>query len=283
MRAIVAAVVLLCAGCGGMFLYPSSVKRQDPSHFGLRHDEVFLVTPAGDRLAAWLLHADRPRGTILYLHGNAENISTFLSAVHWLPARGYSVFMLEYRGYGPSDGEATLANLHEDAAVAIDHLLASGTAERTPLFLFGHSLGGAIALEAAARHPRRSELRAVIADSAFSGYRRIAREKLAAGWLTWPLQWPLAFLFPDDWNPERAIARLGPVPVLLIHGEVDEVVPYAHALRLRAAAGGGAELWTVPGGRHIDALSRPAYRHRLVEYLDERLATKSIKPKGDTR
>lgn len=279
MRRALLAVLLLCSGCGGMFLYPSSVKVQDPSQYGLRYSEVFLDTPGGDRLAAWRLHAEHPRGTILYLHGNAENISTFLSAVQWLPARGYDVFMLEYRGYGPSEGEATLDNLHEDAALAIDHLLADGA---RPLILFGHSLGGAIALEAAAAHPRGRELRAVVADSAFSGYRRIAREKLASGWLTWPLQWPLSLLFPDDRSPERAIARLAPVRVLLIHGEADEVVPYSHALRLAAAAP-ATELWTVPGGRHIDALTRPGYRDRLVAWLDARSATKSKESKGETR
>ena len=265
-RVLALAGSLLAAACTNVFLQPGHMEVWHPQRVGLAWEDVWLPAPDGARLHGWYLPAAAPsRGTVLHFHGNAENITTFLGAVHWLPAAGYNVLLVDYRGYGRSEGAATVDSVHEDARVALDAALA----RPGPLFVFGQSLGGSVAVHAVAHHPERARVKAVISEGAFSSYRRIARETMHRIWLTWPLQWPLSFLFSDRYAAEDAAAALAPVPLLVVHGADDIVVPPHHARRLFEAAREPRELWIVPGG-HVAAFTVPANRERLLAYLAAR-------------
>ncbi|MGH8481490.1 MAG: alpha/beta hydrolase, partial [Nevskiaceae bacterium] len=210
------ALALLAAGCTQLFLHPGKMQVLHPQKLGLAYEDVWLEAPDGAKLHGWYLHPEAlPRGTVLHLHGNAENISTFIAAVHWLPAHGYGVLLVDYRGYGRSEGVAIIDTVHEDARLALDHALA----RPGPLFVFGQSLGGSAAVHAVARHPQRTRVAAVITEGAYASYRRIARQKMNQVWFTWPLQWPLSFLFSDRYAAEKSAAVLAPVPLLVVHGE----------------------------------------------------------------
>ena len=226
-------ILLLCAalgGCTSQCLQPDRKPYFAGQALGTAVEDVWIATPQGPRLHALLLPAQTaPRATVLFLHGNAENVSSHVRAVTWLPAQGYSVLALDYRGYGRSEGFASIDTAHADAELALRWLLAR---DRGPVIVYGQSLGGAIALNLVARTDdadARTRLRAVIADSAFASYRGIAREKLDQSWLTWPLQWPLSLLISNAWSPIDVIGRISPIPLLLIHGERDVVVPPQHA------------------------------------------------------
>jgi fermentation-respiration switch protein FrsA (DUF1100 family) len=263
-RRLAALLFALCAsGCTQIFLQPGHMQVYHPQQVGLAWEDVWLPAPDGARIHGWYLPAPAPaRGTVLHFHGNAENITTFLGAVHWLPAAGYNVLLVDYRGYGRSEGVATVDGVHEDARIAIDAALA----RPGPLFVFGQSLGGSIAIHAVAHHPERARIKAVISEGAFSGYRRIAREKMGALWLTWPFQWPASFLFSDRYAAEDSAAALAPVPLLVVHGADDIVVPPSHAQRLYDAAREPRELWLVPG-KHVAAFTTQENRERLLAYL----------------
>lgn len=264
MRAAAVALALLAAGCTQLFLHPGRMQVLHPEKLGLRYEDVWLPAPGGEQLHAWWLPAAGPaRGTVLHLHGNAENITTFIAAVHWLPAEGYNVLLVDYRGYGRSGGVATIDTVHEDARLALDHALA----RPGPLFVFGQSLGGSAAIHTVAHHPRRERVAAVVTEGVYASYRRIAREKMDQLWFTWPLQWPLSFLFSDRYAAERAVAGLAPVPLLVVHGGEDPVVPPAHARRLFEAAREPRELWIVPGSGHVDAFTRAENRAALLAFL----------------
>lgn len=270
MRTTLLAAALLLGGCSQLFLHPNQEQVLHPEKLGLRYEDVWLTAPDGAKLHGWYLPAENARGSVLHLHGNAENISTFIAAVHWLPARGYNVLLVDYRGYGRSEGYATVDNVHEDAALALQYLL--DRPGGGPVAVFGQSLGGSAAIYAVAHAPDPARIGAVIAEGAFSSYSRIAREKMNRFWLTWPLQWPLSLLFSDRYAAQDAVARLGSVPLLQIYGERDEVVPPSHARILSEAARGPRELWMVPGGRHVDTFTRAPgreeNRERLTRYLD---------------
>ena len=268
MRIALLLVALLLGACTQLFLHPNREQVLHPEKMGLAYEDVRLPMGEGRHLHGWFLPAKAPRGTILHLHGNAENISTFISLVHWLPARGYNVFLLDYRGYGRSDGVATIPDVHVDAQNALQYLVERGGPGSERLVVLGQSLGGSVGIYAVAHSAQRERVKAVISEGAFSGYSRIAREKMDSLWLTWPLQWPLSLLFSDEYSAEQALPRLGQVPLLVIHGTADKVVPYSHAQRLAGAAPGPHELWTVEGGAHVDALTRTEWRERLLRYLD---------------
>src|SRR5690606_31944598 len=110
------------------------------------------------------------------------------------------------------------------------------------------------------------DIRALVVESAFSSPRAIAQEKLAGFWLTWPFQWLPRLTLSDAYSPLGAVARVSPIPLLLVHGEEDDIVPIAHAERLYEAAPEPKELWRVPGG-HIQAFRTEPMRHRLVTWL----------------
>lgn len=273
---LIAALVLVpvaLAGCTGLFFQPMRQQILSPDQLGLRWRDVWLETVDDVRLHAWFLPAARPgfataRGTVLYLHGNAENISTHIGSVGWMPAEGLNVLLPDYRGYGLSEGTPSLAGLHRDAEAALAAVFGLPEVDADRVVVFGQSLGGSLAISALAASPAEEKVRALIVEGTFASYRRIARDVLDRAWLTWAFQWPLSFLVDDRFRPEEDIARIAPTPVLIIQGENDQAVPPAHAHALYAAAAEPKALWMVPDAGHIAALQRPAWRHRLIGYLE---------------
>jgi len=261
------AALLLC-GCTHVFFQPMRGHVLTPAQGGLRYEDVHFASADGTRLHAWFLPAQgKPEGTIFFLHGNAENISTHIGSVYWLPARGFNVFLLDYRGYGLSEGAPFIAGVQEDIDAGLQALLARPEVDRKRIVLFGQSLGGALATYYVAHTPRREDIRALVIESTFASYRDIAREKLASFWLTWPLQIPLSWTVDDDYSPVDAIGRASPIPVLIIHGDEDNIVPVGNGRRLYEAAKAPKEFWLVPGGRHIAAMGQTELRERFVAYL----------------
>lgn len=264
------AMLVLClalAGCSSVFLYPDRVQYFPNRSLETAVDDVWIEAPDASRLHALYLRApEKPRAAVLFLHGNAENLSSHIHAVGWLPAQGHSVLALDYRGFGRSQGKASVPAAHEDAETALAWL--ANHEPKLPLIVYGQSLGGSIALRLVALTPRRERVAAVVAESPFSSYRRVAREKLGQLWLTWPLQWPLSLLISDRDSAIDIVDRISPVPLLLIHGQRDVIVDASHSQRLFAAAGEPKQLWLVPEGRHIDATRREAGRTRMLDFLN---------------
>src|SRR6185295_19270284 len=114
-------------------------------------------------------------------------------------------------------------------------------------------------------------LKALVVDSAFSSHRDITREKLATFWGTWLFQYPLSWTVTDEYSPLAAIEQIAPLPLLLVHGERDVIIPPEHSKRLFAAAGEPKELWLVPDVGHIGAFQRSDMRERFVAYLQQHL------------
>lgn len=252
-----------------MFLYPDRAQYLPNRALGTPAEDVWIDAPGGETLHALYLPAQGgTRATLLYLHGNAENLSSHVHAVSWLPAQGYAVLALDYRGFGRSQGQASIASAHEDAQAALAWLAARDPGSTGPLIVYGQSLGGSVAIRLAAGAAARERVAAVIADSAFSSYRGIAREKLAQLWLTWPLQWPLSLLVSDHYSALEVVDRISPIPLLLIHGERDAVVDAGHSRRLYEAAREPRQLWLIPDGQHTDATRRSEQRTRFLEFLN---------------
>jgi fermentation-respiration switch protein FrsA (DUF1100 family) len=269
LRAVVLVLLLAAtAGCAGMFFLPHRGHVLTPERIGLNYEDVYFESRDGVRLHAWFLPAQGEAvATVLHLHGNAENISTHIGSVYWMPARGFNVFLLDYRGYGLSLGSPSVEGALEDVDSAMQALLARGDVDRSRIVVFGQSLGGALAIHYVAHSPYRQFVRALIVESAFSSYREIAREKLAAFWLTWPLQYPLSWTVSDDYSPLRAVGQISPIPLLILHGDKDPIVPLHHGQRLYEAAHEPKALWVVPGGGHTEAMRHDALRDRLAAYI----------------
>ncbi len=261
-------VIFLVSGCTRTFFQPERALIQTPERAGLRYETVKLRAADGVDLLTWFLPArGTPQATVLFLHGNAENISTHFFNVAWMPGEGFNVLALDYRGYGGSGGTPSLAGVQLDIDAALEALLERPDVDRRRIVLFGQSLGGALAIHYAARGKQRGALRAVIADSTFADYRAIVKEKLAGFFLTWPFQWLPALTVDNDYAPLASVRAVSPLPLLLIHGERDGIVPIHHSKRLYDAATEPRELWLVPEAGHIQSVGDPALRRRLTEFI----------------
>ena len=265
---LVALLALMLAGCiERMFFYPDAVTYTSPAQQGVRAEDVSVVSADGSRLHGWFMPAvGRPKATVLHLHGNAANISNHLPLVSWLPARGYNVLMIDYRGFGRSEGKPSLDGIVDDAAAALTYLRTRTDVDPTRVVVLGQSIGGATALRLLARDAKG--VRIAIIDSAFASYRGIARDATAGGPLA-PIAALTAGVLPGpDKDPITALKSIR-IPLIFVHGKRDSVIDAVNSERLHAVAT-GSQHWSVPDAMHIMALAQPgSWRETLVQAMDE--------------
>ena len=266
-------LILLFSGCSSLFFYPQKQLHDNPVAQLFFPEDIYFKTTDGLTLHGWFFQAAKrdARATILVLHGNAENLSTHVNGVLWLVKEGFNLFIFDYRGYGRSQGKPSIKGVHVDAEAALKTLLSLPNMDKEQIIVLGQSIGGAIAVYTVANTPYKDRISALVIDSAFSSYRLIAREKLAQVFITWPFQYPLSLFFNDDYSPVKCIKRVSPVPLLIIHGEQDPVVPVHHGQMLYDAALQPKAFWktTIPG--HIRSFADEGVRERLVGYLNEHI------------
>lgn len=269
-------LTVLFSSCTQLFFQPHSFLIDTPERHGIKYQIENFQAADGTSLNAWFLpaqdksgnnHGGKAKATVLFLHGNAENISTHFRNIAWLPAEGFNVLALDYRGYGASEGTPSLAGMQLDIDATMRHLLAHEGVDPNQIIILGQSLGGALAIYYAAHNAYRTNIRAVVIDSAFFDYRQIAKEKLALSYITWPFQWLPWLTVNDDYSPADSVAAISPLPLLLIHGDQDVVVPTHNSQQLFERAKEPKELWIVPGAGHTQSLENEAVRKRLIEYL----------------
>jgi fermentation-respiration switch protein FrsA (DUF1100 family) len=255
---------------GQMFYYPDRTSYGTPADDGLEYEEVVFPSQDGTKLSGWFIPAIGPaQGTILHLHGNAENMTSHFSFVSWLPAAGFNLFVFDYRGYGKSDGRPDRRGLYEDSRAALAYLRSRRDLDPDRLLLFGQSLGGAQAITVVGSGERQG-VRAVVVDSTFFSYRTIVADKIAAMPLLALFKVPLAqIVISNDLSPADYIAGIAPIPLLLLHGSDDEVIPFRHAELLLAQAKEPKSLWRIEGSSHTEALiaADSPYRRKLLEFF----------------
>ena len=256
------------SACTQVFFQPHHQIIDTPTRVGVSYENETIQAQDGTKLNAWFLPASGDaKGTVLFLHGNAENISTHFHSVAWLPAQGYNVLALDYRGYGASDGLPTLAGAQQDIDAALKHLLTHKNVDSSRIVIFGQSLGGAFAIFYTAHSTYRANIRGLISDSAFSDYRKIARDNLAKFALTWPLQWLPWLLIDNDYTPIDSVAKISPIPLFVIHGNNDQAINMKHGQRLYEQANQPKELMIVKNAGHIQSLASAEVRVRFLDFL----------------
>lgn len=258
----------LCASCTNMFFQPSREFAQIPFPDDVKVEDVW-IRGTHNTLHSWLISPrDKDcRAIILFFHGNAENISTHSHGVAWLAPHGYCVLAPDYQGYGKSAGEPDIDVINKDAGIILDQAIARAESIRKPLIVFGQSLGGAIAIHAVATSPQKSEISGLIIESSFYSYRKIAREKMAEYWLTWIVQPLVPLLVTDRYSPDHWIKDVSPVPLLVMHGENDRIVPIHHGQSIYENAGAPKEFWKTSSAGHISSFNDPAIRRKFLQYL----------------
>jgi len=211
----------------------------NPASRGLRLEEVWIATEDGLRLNAWFLRAPSSPKVLLMFHGNAENIGYGLGRLRVLARLGVNVLALDYRGYGKSEGSPDEAGIYRDAEGAYRYLTEVQRFQPKNLVVYGQSLGGAVAIDLASRHPCGG----LIVESSFTSGREMARRAFRI-----PL---LEYVVKSRFDSLAKIKNVRS-PILIIHGTRDEVVPFAMGQRLYQAAPEPKTFLPVEGARHND-------------------------------
>ena len=237
--------------------YPTRQLTEDPSTLGLPYQDVYLLTEDGIRIHGWFVPQPNAPYTFLILHGNGGNISHRLGWIQMLRDLEANVLIVDYRGYGRSEGKPFEKGLYRDALAAYQWLSKEHIVERTKVILMGESLGGAVAVELAAR----VQVDGLVLQSTFTSAWDMAKTIMPVGLLQ-----PLTGVTFDS----ASLIPLIRCPKLFIHGDQDKTVPFRLGRRLFELAQPPKDFYQVPGAGHNDLLliAGGAYVLRMKAFLD---------------
>ena len=240
---------------GALLYFPSRPILQTPADAGLAYEELEFATDDGQRLHGWWIGAQRAcLGHLLLCHGNAGNIGDRVLNAALLSAAGFDVLLFDYRGYGRNAGSPDERGTYRDARAALASLGQRPGVDRDRVFYLGESLGGAVALSLAVEYPPRG----LVLQSTFTSIRAAARHH-------YPFI-PTA-LIPDAYPSLRLIASLH-APLLVLHGDRDNIVPLAHGQALLDAAQVPKRIRVFAGLGHNDLVERAGveYAHEIADW-----------------
>lgn len=242
--------------------HPDHVTDRDPSHIGLRFEDVFFTTQDGLRLHGWFIPHQEARATLVWFHGNAGNISDRLLNIKLLHDRiETNIFIFDYRGYGRSEGTASEKGTYLDGEAAIKYLLGRDDAGVRRLILFGRSLGAAVAAEMAIRFNSLG----LILESPFVSIREMARAIFPS--------LPIAWLLRTRYDTMEKV-RLIKTPILVLHGDRDATVPFAQGKKVFEIASEPKRFHRIVGASHNDTfvVGGEEYYRALREFIESALA-----------
>ncbi len=263
------ALLLSVTGCSAhrFFYLPNQNLYSDPASRGISYDMLEIPSLNGKTLSAIYFKSDiAPVGTVVHLHGNFGNVSCHYMGSQFLTHYGFDVLVLDYQGYGGSEGSPTPKKTIEDAISAVRYAQNHLRDSAKGVVIFGQSLGAAIGAVATAKEPL---VKAAVLESGFNSYRAIARDVLKRSFWTWPL-YPIYPLFlGKTYDPERYVGKISPRPVLMIAGTNDTVVPCRLTEKLFAAANEPKKLWVVDGAGHIECRTKKGkeYEQTVADFF----------------
>lgn len=254
-------------GGNQLFYLPTHDEPATPATWGFKFETINFKSADGTPLHGWFIpgRSRKAKATVVFSHGNAGSIGHHLGFVTWLAEAGYNVLMYDYRGFGKSGGNVDRRGMINDVKAAFAYAAKRPDVDSRRLVSYGHSLGGATSVTALGETPVKG-LRAVVIDGAFASYQTMAR--LVGGELG-------GSLVTDELSPRDFVGKLSPVPLLVVHGTQDEIVPVAQGRQLYETARQPKTLFEVKAGHHGDSLARDhgAFRKRMLSWLDETLRT----------
>ncbi len=251
-----------------MLFQPAPTVSSTPDEIGWPYERVELTTEDGETITGWYLEPVRstelPRGVALYYHGNAGNIAGRLPVLLGLQELGVAVLIFDYRGYGESTGRPTVAGTLLDSEAVWNHLIDERGYQPSQIILWGRSLGGAVAIEQAARASERgTPPAALVVESSFTSTLELGAE-------LFPLL-PVRLLGKRlEYRSRERIAEVD-APILIAHSPDDDLVGFHHAEALHAASRTRESILMLAGGHNDTHASEPLYRPRLIAFLSEAL------------
>jgi fermentation-respiration switch protein FrsA (DUF1100 family) len=258
---LLSACIILFRGCPmekSFIFFPVSGIDRTPDERGLSYEDVYFTTEDGIRLNGWFVPSSDGAPTLLWFHGNAGNISHRIDNIKLLHDRiKINVFIFDYRGYGRSDGKVSEKGTYKDARAALKTLGSRKDVDPKKFVFFGRSLGAAVAVDLAVLEAPS----ALILESPFASIREMAKT-------VFPLL-PIGAFLRTRYDTLGKINRVR-APVLVLHGDQDDTVPYAQGRRVFEAASEPKEFFTIRGASHNDTfvVGGEPYFAALKDFID---------------
>jgi hypothetical protein len=223
-----------------LIFYPTSDIDRTPEELGLPYENVTFTTEDGVRLNGWFIPSTEGDLTLLWFHGNAGNISHRLDNIRLLHEKvKIHIFIWDYRGYGRSEGSVSEKGTYKDATAALKYLRSRKDLDPKKFVFYGRSLGAAVAVDLALRE----ESLALIIETPFASIREMAK-------LIFPFL-PVGPFLRTRYDTLEKIRQVRG-PLLILHGDQDDIVPYAQGQRIFEAAPEPKEFYTIRGAHHND-------------------------------
>jgi fermentation-respiration switch protein FrsA (DUF1100 family) len=246
-----------------LIFYPVAAIEETPSQRSLAFDDVYFTTTDGVRLNGWFIPHTRAKATLLWFHGNAGNIGHRVENIKLLhDLVGINIFIFDYRGYGRSNGKVSEAGTYSDGEAALTYLDSRKDVDSDSIVFFGRSLGAAVAAELATRR----HCQGLILETPFSSIRDMARA-------AFPLL-PIGGLLRTKYDIVEKVKK-NKCPLLVLHGDQDDIVPFAQGRKVFEAAPEPKAFYVISGARHNDTYlvggrSYFAALKRFIESLPRR-------------
>jgi fermentation-respiration switch protein FrsA (DUF1100 family) len=237
--------------------YPIRGVQETPALARLPFVDVRIPTDDGETLHGWWLEDPQARGQVVFFHGNGGNLSLWLDVIVDMRRRGLSVLAIDYRGYGDSSGRPSENGVYRDAAASIRLFGERLQKPDVPLIFWGRSLGSPVAAYAASQTTPDG----LVLETPMPHARALLR--------TNPIAWLLSFLSSYSFSTSKFVGPLN-VPLLVVHGDADSLVPYEAGKRVYAAAGSQRKTFvTITGAGHNDlhATNPPLYWNAIDTFI----------------
>lgn len=241
-----------------LIFQPSAEIVHTPRDIGLEFEDLFFTATDGVRLNGWFIPHREARATLVWFHGNAGNIGHRVENIKLLHDKvGVNIFIFDYRGYGRSEGRVSEEGTYLDGEAALELVLKKFGVERRRTILFGRSLGAAVATEMA----NRFDSQGLILESPFVSIREMAR-------VVFPFL-PIGSLLKTRYDVREKIRKIK-TPLLVLHGDRDEVVPFSQGKMVFAAAPEPKKFFAIAGAGHNDTYltGGESYFQQLRIFID---------------
>ena len=242
---------------GRMIFYPTEKLVASPADMDLAYESVSLTTSDRVKLHGWFIPAKEARGTVLFFHGNAGNISHRLDSLKIFHKLGLSTLIIDYRGYGRSEGSISEQGTYLDGEAAWNYLIEIKKIPSRKVIIFGRSLGAAIAAHIAAR----KKPGALIIESAFTSV-----DDMGASMYPYL---PVRLLSRYEYDTKKTLPAVT-CPVLIIHSPYDEIIPFENGLKLYEIAHQPKDMLRIRGGHNEGFLvSGKIYLEGIGRFVDK--------------
>jgi len=238
-----------------LIFFPETLPNDHAFYLAPGEEEVFIDTEDGERINGIWSHVDQSQGLVLYFHGNAGSLESWKGVARDFNGLGYEVLIIDYRGYGKSSGVITEEGLYEDAKATWNFALARGV-PASSIVIYGRSIGSGPAAELALH---ASDARALILETPFTSLLSLAKS-------IYPFLLPdLTLRFRFETDQKLPLVKM---PILMVHGTQDEIIPVSHSQELQNLLGTKSTLVIIDGANHNNVSAYPAYEDALRDFLN---------------